>query len=68
MFLLTGEKTSTKFKDFYQRQVHEYITSGHTKKTNEKKTSKSLDITNYLPHCEVFNVNKPGQARIVCDA
>ena len=38
------------------------------KKIDKNKKSETSHITNYLPHHAVFNVNKPGQVRVVYHA
>ena len=53
------------FKRLCYQQLHEYIKIGHAKSVNEKETSESLDIPTFLPHHGIFNINKPGQLRIV---
>ena len=47
------------FKTLHPKQIKEYIENSHAKK---------LDISNYLPHHGVCNVNKPHQRRVIYDA
>ena len=37
------------------------------KKLDKKEMSATSNITNYFPHHEVFNVNEPGQVRVIYD-
>ena len=49
-------------------QIKEFIVNDHAKKIDKNKISETSNISSYLPHNGVFNVNKPGQVRVVYDA
>ena len=44
-------------KTLYQKQIHEYIENGHAKKLDKNEMFETSNITNYLTHHGVFNVN-----------
>ena len=67
LFYLLEKNFSKKpgFKILYQKQIKEYIENSHAKKLDKKEMFETSNITNYLPHHEVFNVTKPGQVRVI---
>ena len=44
---------------FYLKQIDEYITLGHARKLSLKEVETHSEITNYMPHSVVLNINKP---------
>ena len=46
----------------------EYIDLGHALKLTNDHSLNISDITNYVPHHGVLNINKPGRVRVVFDA
>ena len=45
-----------------------YIGLGHAVKLTNDYSLNISDITNYVPHQGVLNINKPGEVRIIYDA
>ena len=45
----------------------EYIDLGHALKLTNDHSLNISDITNYVPHHGVLNINKPGRVRVVFD-
>ena len=56
------------FGELYIKQINEYIDLGHTVKVTNDHSLNISDITNYVPHHGVLNINKPGRVRVVFDA
>ena len=56
------------FAKLYRKQINEYIDLGHAVKLTNNHSLKVSDITYYVPHHGVLNINKPGQVRVVFDA
>lgn len=52
------------FKTLYQKQIKEYIKNGHAKKLDQNEMTETSNISNYLPHHGVCNVNKNVNARL----
>ena len=64
----SSEKTfawNPSFKKLYQKEIKESIENVHVEKL-DNKISETSNITNFLPY-GVFNVNKPGQLRVIYD-
>ena len=49
------------------KQIDEYISLGHARKLSPKEAKACNEITNYIPHHDVLNINKPGKVRVVFD-
>ena len=56
------------FANLYCKQIDEYISLGHAHKLIPKEAKACSEITNYIPHHSVLNINKPGKVRVVFDA
>ena len=56
------------FAKLYRKQINEYIDLGHAVKLTNSHSLKVSDITTYVPHHGVLNINKAGQVRVVFDA
>ena len=52
----------------YKSQLNDYITSGQAKLLSPEKKNNTSSTTNYIPHHEVSNINKPDRVRVVFDA
>ena len=48
------------FAELYRKQTNEYIDLGHAVKLTNDHSLNISDITNYIPHHDVLNMNKPG--------
>ena len=65
------EKKFQKNPDFaklYHDQIEEYIRLGHACQLNKEEEKCNSEITNYIPHHGVLNINKPGKVRVIFDA
>ena len=49
----------------YKETMEDYISKGHAKKLNKTGSKTTSEITNYIPHHVVTNVNKRNKVRIV---
>ena len=47
------------FAELYRKQTNEYIDLGHAVKLTNDHSLNISDITNYIPHHDVLNMNKP---------
>ena len=56
------------FANLYSKQIDEYISLGHAHKLSLREEKACSEITNYIPHHGVLNINKPGKVRVVFDA
>ena len=56
------------FAELYRKQINKYIDLGHAVKLTNDHSLNIRDITNYVPHHGVLNINKPGRVRVVFDA
>ena len=56
------------FANLYSKQIDEYISLGHARKLSLREAKACSEITNYIPHHGVLNINKPGKVRVVFDA
>ena len=56
------------FFNMYKSQFNDYITSGQAKLLSPEKKNNTSSTTNYIPHHEVSNINKPDRVRVVSDA
>ena len=56
------------FSEVYRKQINEYIDLGHAVKLTNDHSLNISDITKYVPHHGVLNINKPGRVRVVFDA
>ena len=56
------------FMKFYHDQIEEYITLGHARQLTKEEAKCNSEITNYIPHHGVLNINKPGRVRVIFDA
>ena len=52
----------------YRSVVNDYIAKGYARQLSEEEASSKSNITWYLPHHPVFNINKPNKIRVVFDA
>ena len=52
----------------YRSVVNDYIAKGYARQLSKKEASSKSNITWYLPHHPVFNINKPNKIRVVFDA
>ena len=48
------------FAELYRKQINEYFDLGHAVKLTNDHSLNISDITNYIPHHDVLNINKPG--------
>ena len=48
------------FAELYRKQINEYIDLGHAVKLTNYNSLNISDITSYVPHHGVLNINKPG--------
>ena len=53
------------FAELYRKQINEYTDLGHAVKLANDHSLNISDITNYIPHHDVLNINKPGWVRDV---
>ena len=56
------------FPELYIKQINEYIDLGHAAELANDHSLNILDITNYVPHHGVLNINKRRRFRVVFDA
>ena len=56
------------FAELYRKQINEYIDLGQAVKLTNDHSLNISDITNYISHHGVLNINKPGRVRVVFDA
>ena len=56
------------FSNLYCKQIDEYISLGHARKLSPKEAKACSEITNYILHHGVLNIDKPGKVRVVFDA
>ena len=59
---------SPEFFNMYKSQINDYPTSGQDKLLSSETVIKASSITNYIPHHEVLNINKPNCVHVVFDA
>ena len=62
------EKKSQKdpvFAKLYHDQIEEYITLGHARQLTKEEAKCNSEITNYIPHHGVLNINKPEKVHVV---
>ncbi|XP_063368206.1 uncharacterized protein LOC134656578 [Cydia amplana] len=59
-------KRDQDYSEAYKAQIKNLVDKGYAEKVNERRTES--DLTFYLPHFGVTNVNKPGKLRLVFDA
>jgi len=52
----------------YRAVIDDYVIKGYARKLTPEEAAKNSNITWYLPHHPVFNVNKPQKCRVVFDA
>ncbi|XP_044175961.1 uncharacterized protein LOC114968359 [Acropora millepora] len=52
----------------YRSVVNDYIAKGYARQLSKEEASPKCNITWYLPHHPVFNINKPNKIRVVFDA
>ena len=52
----------------YRSVVNDYIAKGYARQLCKEEASSKSNITWYLPHHPVFNINKPSKIRVVFDA
>ena len=52
----------------YRKQINEYTDLGHAVKLTNDHSLNISDITNYVSHHGVLNIDKPGRVRVVSDA
>ena len=52
----------------YKSQIYDYITSGQAKLLPPEEKNNTSSITNYIPHHEVLNINKPDHVRVIFNA
>ena len=52
----------------YRTQSNNYITSGQAKLLSLEEKNNTSSITNYIPHHDVLNINKPDRVCVVLDA
>ena len=53
------------FAELYRKHINEYIDLGHAVKL---ANDHSLNISNYVPHHGLLNINKPGWVRLLFNA
>ena len=58
----------TKLHQKYREAMTGYLNNAYAKKISKKEADEVSRRTWYLPHCPVFNENKPNKMRIVFDA
>ena len=56
------------FAELYRKQINEYIDLGHAVKLTNDHSLNIPDISNYVPHHGVLNINKAGRVSVVFDA
>ena len=52
----------------YKSQIYDYITSGQAKLLSPEEKNNTSSITNYIPHHEVLNINKPDHVLVIFNA
>ena len=60
--------TNPSLADKYKETMKDYIDKGHATKLSQKEAQTVSNITNYIPHHGVININKPNKVRIVFNA
>ena len=55
------------FAELYRKQINGYIDLDHAVKLRNDHSLNISDITNYVPHHGVLNINKPGRVRVIFD-
>lgn len=48
--------------------IDTHIEHGYARKLTPEEAKHTTPVTNYLPHHDVYNPNKPGKTRVVQDA
>ena len=54
--------------NLYCKKIDEYVSLGHARKLSPKEAKACSEITNYILHHGVLNIDKPGKVRVVFDA
>ena len=52
----------------YANVIKTHVESGYARKMSPQEIVRTGPVTNYLPHHDVYNVNKPNKTRVVQDA
>ena len=57
-----------RYAELYRKQINEYIDLRHAIKLTNDHSPNISDITNYVPHHGVLNINKSGRFKAVFNA